>query len=188
MSLVETICCRLGCFYFLNGNALEQDYRQQALKAIYRSNASSGCRSLFIDLTCPQLQFIFQVEIKSSCQIAMVRNTFYMPHVYCANSQDCFFYCLVRQTHFWFVVTHWTDSAVAAAAAVVEKMIMVYNQELFWCNGVPTKHDKALKWVQILRGCILPTNKPGGLAASLPMAISHLHVSCAHSPVGLLLT
>lgn len=86
---------------------------------------------------------------------------------------------------FWFAVSHCTDSAVATA---VEKMIMVYNQELFWCNGVPTKHDKALKWIQSLRGHILLTNKPASLAASLPMAISHLHVSCAHSPVGLLLT
>lgn len=95
-----------------------------------------------------------------------------------------------RPFSFWFVVTYWTDSAAAAAAtaAAVEKMIMVYNQELFWCNGVPTKHDKALKWTRAWGGHILPTNKPAGLAAGLPMAISHLHVSCAHSPVGLLLT
>lgn len=54
---------------------------------------------------------------------------------------------------FWFVVIQRTDSAAAAAAAT-EKMIMVCNQGLFWCNGVPTKHDKALKWIQSLRGNI----------------------------------
>lgn len=70
----------------------------------------------------------------------------------------------------------------------LEKMIMVYNQELFWCNGVPTKHGKALKCIQSPRGHILPTNKLADLADSLPMAVSHLHVSFAHSSVGLLLT
>lgn len=73
-------------------------------------------------------------------------------------------------------------------AAAVEKMIMVYNQELFWCNGVPTKHGKALKCIQSLRGHILPTHKLVDLAESLPMAATHLHVSFAHSPVGLVLT
>lgn len=90
------------------------------------------------------------------------------------------------ETALLFAVAHKTDSAAAAAIAG-EKMIMLYNQELFGCNGVCTKHHKAPKWIQRLRGHILPTNKPAVLAASLPMAVSHLHVSCGHSPVGLLL-
>lgn len=55
--------------------------------------------------------------------------------------------------HLFFVVIQWTDSA--SPFAVTEKMIMSYNQELCWCNGVPTKHDKALKWIQSIRGNIL---------------------------------
>lgn len=83
-----------------------------------------------------------------------------------------------RPFSFWFVVTYWTDSAAAAAAtaAAVEKMIMVYNQELFWCNGVPTKHDKALKWIQSLRGTY-PTNKQASRPGSRPTN-GHLTSAC----------
>ena len=84
-----------------------------------------------------------------------------------------------RPFSFWFVVIHWTDSAAeaaAAAAAAVEKMIMVYNQELFWCNGVPTKHDKALKWIQSLRGTY-PTNKQASRPGSRPTN-DHLTSAC----------
>lgn len=89
-----------------------------------------------------------------------------------------------KKIYFLRDLSSFTDSA----AAVVEKMITVYNQELFWCNGMPTEPDKALKWIQSPRAHILPTNKPAELAARLPMVIAHLHVSCTHSPLGLVLT
>lgn len=214
MSLVKTICHCLGCFYFLNEkmqlcgtlHVQSENYKHQAgkleMKAMYQ-HVITVCDVLFTDLKGEGLLLIFEMKIK-----LIEPNSHGFPHFLEAKDNlfhsplivEIWLFCDLfaplscernkRPFSFWFVVIHWTDSAGAAAAAVaaVEKMIMVYNQELFWCNGVPTKHDKALKWIQSLRGHILPTNKPAGLAASLPMAISHLHVSCAHSPVGLLLT